>query len=134
MNEALRKIRVWRAVIEHDAVENGLKRPSGRQNEGYESYRPSAALAMSRLGECTVYSGPRLPVNPTYLTVECHIAQLRFSDKPDEDRAAREEFKRFVFKDLKSMGTFNRKLAKHHLEASRLLLESLSLPDLVKYN
>lgn len=130
MNRAINKIRVWRRVIEEDAVERGLKEPRGHQNQGWdETLTPATGLANSRLGECQVYSGARIPVNPTYLTVEVAISQLPF-----ESQSEREEFKRWVYCNLKSTGTFNRKLAKAQLERARLLLEALDLPDVIVWN
>ena len=130
MNRAINKIRVWRRVIEEDAVERGLKEPRGHQNQGWdETLTPATGLANSRLGECQVYSGARIPVNPTYLTVEVAIAQLPC------DQAEKESFRMFVFHRVRTLKSLDSKAVKsRQKELGLLLLASLSMPDMVADN
>lgn len=129
MTRAIQKIKVWRRVIEEDAVEKGLKKPVGAQREGYDSYRPSVALGMSRLGECQVYSGAKIPVNPTYLTVEVAICQLPV------DKAERDAFRLFVFHRLRTLKSLDSKAVKpRQKEIGLLLLASLAMPDQMSEN
>lgn len=130
MTRAINKIRVWRRVIEEDAVEHGLKQPRGHQNQGWdETLTPAAGLANSRLGECQVYAGARIPVNPTYLTVEVAISQLPI------DKAERDAFRSFVFHRMRTLKSLDSKAVKaRQKELGLLLLASLSMPDMVTGN
>lgn len=95
---ALEKIKAWRRVLSDAMVERGLKRASGRQNEGNEHYLPSVALKMSRITECSVYGGRRIPLPPVYLTVETAIHNLSY-----DSASERESFRVMVFNRLRTV-------------------------------
>jgi hypothetical protein len=122
---AFNKIKAWRGVLELAMAESGIKRASGRQREGYESYLPSVALKMSRLTECSVYGGRRIPLPPVYLTVECAIKSLGF-----DSEAEREAFRLFVFNRLRTSRSLDSAaVGIHQRELGLKLIETLERKD-----
>lgn len=105
-------------MIEQDAIWLGQMKPKGRQGQGH-----SHNLDESRVAECQPYSGAKIPLNPTYLTVELKIKMLNLGS---EEKG----FKKCVYRklrtphslDAKGFGKRNRENA---IELIRLLSERI---------
>lgn len=126
---ALSQIAAWRAHVKTVGIEQGFIKPQGRQKEGHDSYRPSVSLGMSRLGECQVYSGSRLPCPPIYLNVVCHIAMLRLAP---EDKLP---FQKFLYERVRTTKSLSAEGINQGYKAkAEELIDALSRPGLVSYN
>lgn len=125
---AYQEIRRWRKIVKERALEAGLLPPIGRQNEGHDAYTARKNLAMSRVGECQVYSGRRIPTHPSYLNVEVHISMLNLG----EDR---EPFRLFVFRKLRTPTSMeSKRLNKRYKEQALLLVDLLNTRGSVSNN
>lgn len=124
MTLAFKKIAVWRKEIVERAIDAGTIPPKGHQNQGWDKDQ------RSRVAECQPYQGRPIPVNTTYLTVECAISQLPF-----ESESEKESFKRFVFQRMRTERSLESKAVKARQKGLGLLLiASLGMEESVFRN